>query len=95
MFARVCRFGHIGGQNETRARRRGWLYYYDNDRGRGMTADYYDFRVAVSNENIILSHRSYIIFYYIYLQNRVYQRHDGVSNSELTNWGVDEGREAR
>jgi len=60
MFARVCRFGHIGGLNETRARWRGWLLRQRRSLRYCRVSDDYNFHVAVSNENI-LSHRLYII----------------------------------
>lgn len=62
MFARVCRFGHIGGQNETRARRRGRLLRKRRLPWYRRVSDDHNLRVAVSNKNIrLLSHRPYII----------------------------------
>jgi len=72
MFARVCRFGHIGGQNETRARRRGRLYY-DNDRGHGMTAVYRTSTIIFASRSRTKTyyHIDRILYLYLSIQNRV------------------------
>jgi len=88
MFAQVCRFGHIGGENKTRARWRGWLRQRRWPRYR-FVLYFYNFCVAVSSENIFITS----IVYYNIISTKSRIENTTTWAVQKTN-GVDEGWEA-